>query len=69
MNKQLHNRHRVVLWLSFLAECMLCVPEGKRGALLWALAAAASTALFRALPEKQLKPRRPSGLTMTAAVL
>ena len=41
MNKQLNKRHRVVLWLSFLAECALCVPEGKRGVLLWLLAAAA----------------------------
>lgn len=69
MNAKLNRLHRVVLWLSFAAECLLCVPEGKRGALLWLAAAAVSSALFRALPEKQLKPRRPSGLTMTAAVL
>ena len=69
MNAKSNKLHRVVLWLSFLAECALCVPEGKRGVLLWLLAAAASTALFRALPESRLKPRRPSALTMTAAVL
>ena len=69
MNAKFNKLHRVVLWLSFLAECALCVPEGKRGVLLWLLAAAASTVLFRALPESRLKPRRPSALTMTAAVL
>ena len=69
MNAKFEKLHRVVLWLSFLAECALCVPEGERGLLLWLLAAAASTVLFRALPESRLKPRRPSALTMTAAVL
>ena len=69
MNAKYNRLHRVVLRLSFLAECALCVPEGKRGVLLWLLAAAASTALFRALPESRLKPRRPGVLAMAAAVI
>ena len=69
MNAKTNKLHRVVLWLSFLAECALCVPEGKRGVLLWLIAAAASTALFRFLPDDRLKPRRPSGLAMAAAVI
>ncbi len=69
MNAKQNRLRRVALWLSFLAEGALCVPEGKRGILLWLLAAAASTALFRALPDRRLKPRRPSALVMLTAVL
>jgi hypothetical protein len=69
VNAKSNKLHRAVLRLSFLAECALCVPEGKRGVLLWLVAAALSAALFRALPEGKLKPRRPSGLMMLAAVL
>ena len=69
MNARQKRLRRVALWLSFLAECALCVPEGKRGVLLWLIAAAASTALFRALPESRLHPRRPGALAMLSSVL
>ena len=69
MNARQKRLRRVALWLSFLAECALCVPEGKRGVLLWLIASAASTALFRALPESRLHPRRPGALAMLSSVL
>ena len=68
MNQRRSRLHRAALWLSFLAECALCAPENKLGVVLLLLAAALSPALFRALPERALKPPRPDWL-LTATVV
>ena len=69
MNAKINKRHRVALWLSFLAESALCAPENKLGVVLWVLAAPLSLAVFRALPERALRPKRPSWLVTAAAAL